>query len=77
MIIYKKKLEINIKKCIIIIFIKKVMGSFEIDPSLGKVHTYVFPIVLVLFSIFNYFDVYRHLLKYFGFTSLDFADDFD
>ncbi|KRX05262.1 hypothetical protein PPERSA_00563 [Pseudocohnilembus persalinus] len=50
-----------------------VMGEMDIFPQLQ----YLFPLLLIILSCFNLFDLYRKVLAILGFDQFQFSDDFN
>ncbi|KAL4493159.1 hypothetical protein ABPG72_003244 [Tetrahymena utriculariae] len=55
----------------------KVLGNINIVPVLGSDFTNFFPSLLVLFCLFNLFDLYGKVLSLFGLESFQFTDTYN
>ena len=52
------------------------MGSVDISKSFNA-YKYIIPIIILLMSLLNVFDIYNKILNFFGFKQFKFSDDFE
>lgn len=55
----------------------QVIGKMDFIPVFGSATFFFFPFILVILSLFNYFDIYTKILQIFGLKSFQFNDQFD
>eukprot|EP00825_Cyclidium_porcatum_P025509 TRINITY_DN27709_c0_g1_i2.p2 TRINITY_DN27709_c0_g1~~TRINITY_DN27709_c0_g1_i2.p2 ORF type:complete len:206 (-),score=24.91 TRINITY_DN27709_c0_g1_i2:54-671(-) len=55
----------------------QVIGKIDFIPILGSATFFFFPLILVLFSLFNLFDIYSRILNIFGLKQFQFNEQFN
>lgn len=56
---------------------ESVMGPMDIVPFLGEANVYIYPLILVILSLVNLFDVYRPCLSELDMEDYNFNDEID